>query len=215
MDLVREASLYATQLDDNILKHQAEQQLILANVWLNFVRKKKATSYSSKQPATLPMWLLPGVHFLRYICSLHFTNRIDTTLFNQFYDNMQHTFKYLYNTNDESDRKQSKRQRTRPKKSSEPLIDRSKSKTIGLSQIDKLDKMDRRIDRQRFKKDLIGRIIEDQHLRIKMPTISIRMEQDLASMIIRNFYTLNLLSCGQYSTSKLKCNTIRSKHRRH
>jgi len=99
MDLIRETSYYATQLENNTLITQAERQLSFANIWLNFVRKKKSTISTSKYPTTLPMWLLPGIHFLRHICSLHFTTHISDETFSKFYDNMQKTINYLNHPN--------------------------------------------------------------------------------------------------------------------
>ncbi len=99
MDIIRETSFYATQCEYETLKNQAEHQLSFANIWLNFVRKKKSTT-TSKYPITIPMWLLPGIHFLRHICSLQFTNHINNDLFSEFYSNMKKTIDYLNNSND-------------------------------------------------------------------------------------------------------------------
>jgi hypothetical protein len=209
MDIIRETSHYAMQLETNILTAQAERQLSFANIWLNFVRKKKSLTSTSKYSNTLPMWLLPGIHFLRHICALQFTNHINDELFSKFYENMHKTINYLHhpvvhqpiNTN------------LRPKKSSKPSqissstkhgYDKRKQDKFHLSRIEQIDLMDRKIDRQRFKEGLIGKIRPSDEGSNAMPFISKRMEQDLAYLKIRNFHKLNLLSRGQYATSKFE-----------
>jgi hypothetical protein len=212
MDIIRETSFYATQLENNTLKSQAERQLSFANIWLNFVRKKKSLTSTSKHSTTLPMWLLPGIHFLRHICSLQFTNHINDELFGKFYENMQKTIQYLHNPNIHHDQKQIN-PNIRSKKSSKPFqissstkhgYDKQKKKNFHLTRIEQIDLMDRKIDRQRFKEGLIGKIKQYDEHSIKMPTISKRMEQDLAYLKIRNFHKLNLLSRGQFATSKFR-----------
>ncbi|CAF0935780.1 unnamed protein product [Rotaria sordida] len=212
MDIIRETSYYATQLETNTLKTQAERQLAFANLWLKFVRKKKTTTSMSKYPTTIPMWLLPGIHFLRYICSLHFTNHINDEVFNKFYENMQQTINCLHNPNVNYELKPIS-PNTRPRKLSKPLstssvrknsYDKHQKKKYKLTKIQQLVIMDRKIDRQRFKDGLIGKIKSDDGHPIPMPSISKRMEQDLAYLKIRNFHKLNLLSRGQYATT-YKC----------
>ena len=211
MDLIRETSYYATQLENNTLKTQAERQLSFANIWLNFVRKKKSTISTSKYPTTLPMWLLPGIHFLRHICSLQYTNHIDDETFSKFYDNMQQTINYLNNPNSNNDQKQLSpnvrlKRLLRPysvSSSTKHGYDKQKKKNFNLTRIQQLELMDRKIDRQRFKEGLIGKIKQYDERSIKMPYISKRMEQDLAYLKIRNFHKLNLLSRGQFATSNL------------
>ncbi|CAF4611515.1 unnamed protein product [Rotaria sp. Silwood1] len=212
MDIIRETSYYATQLETSTLKTQAERQLSFANIWLKFVRKKKATTSISKYPTTLPMWLLPGIHFLRYICSLHFTDHINDATFNKFYENMQQTINCLHNPNANSEQKPIS-PNTRPRKLSKPLsvslirrnsYDKQQKKNYKLTRIQQLVLMDRKIDRQRFKDGLIGKIKPYDRPPNTMPSISKRMEQDLAYLKIRNFHKLNLLSRGQYATT-YKC----------
>ncbi|CAF1432632.1 unnamed protein product [Adineta ricciae] len=213
MDIIRETSYYATQLETNTLKIQAERQLLFGNTWMNFVRKKKATTSVAKYPGTLPMWLLPGIHFLRHICSLHFTTHISDEIFNKFCDNMQSTIHYSNNANTNSGQKQVN-PHIRLKKSLKPFpilstatsreSERSKRRESHLTRIQKLERMDKLIDRQRYKDDLIGKITQRDERSIKMPSISKRMEQDLAYLKIRNFHKLNLLSRGQYATT-YKC----------
>jgi hypothetical protein len=212
MDIIRETSHYATQLETNILQTQAERQLSFANIWLNFVRKKKSLTSTSKYSTTLPMWLLPGIHFLRHICLLQFTNHINDELFGKFYDNMQKTIIYLHQSNINHDQKQLSTN-LRSKKSSKPFSissstkhghQKQKQKHFRLSRIEQIEIMDRKIDRRRFNEDLIGKIKPYDERSLKMPTISVRMEQDLAYLKIRNFHKLNLLSRGQFATSKFK-----------
>jgi hypothetical protein len=210
MDIIRETSYYATQLENNTLKTQAERQLSFANIWLNFVRKKKSTINTSKYSTTLPMWLLPGIHFLRHICSLQYTNHINDEMFGNFYENMHKTIKYLHHPNINNEQKQIN-SNIRSRKLSKPYpvssstkhgYDLHKKKNFNLTRIDQLELMDRKIDRQRFKEGLIGKIKQYDERSIKMPSISKRMEQDLAYLKIRNFHKLNLLSRGQFATSK-------------
>jgi len=212
MDMIRETSQYATQLENNTLKTQAERQLSFANIWLNFVRKKKSLTSTSKSSTTLPMWLLPGIHFLRYICSLQFTTHINDELFGKFYENMQKTIHYLHNPNVHNEHKQLN-SNIRSKKSSKPFqissstkhgYEKQKKKKFHLTRIQQIELMDRKIDRQRFKEGLIGKIKQYDEYTIKMPFISKRMEQDLAYLKIRNFHKLNLLSRGQFATSKFR-----------
>ncbi|CAF3845600.1 unnamed protein product [Adineta steineri] len=209
MDIIRETSYYTTQLENNTLKNQAERQLSFANSWLNFVRKKKSTTNTLKYPTTLPMWLLPGIHFLRHICSLQFTNHIDDEIFEKFYENMQQTIYYLHNPNNNHGQKQIN---IRSKKVSKPYpnlsatkhgYDHKKRKNLRLTRIQQLERMDKIIDRRRYKDDLIGKIKQHEK-QIPMPSISKRMEQDLAYLKIRHFHKLNLLSRGQFATT-YKC----------
>lgn len=206
MDLIRETSHYVTQLETNTLEIQSERQLIFANIWLNFVRKKRSFTTVWKNSTTLPMWLLPGIHFLRHICSLHFTSSINDELFSKFYENMQRTIDYLQNPTNKYEQK-SMNSNQRPKKSSSSSTTKhgyeiQKKRNFQLTRIQQIDLMDKKIDRQRIKNGLIGKIKEFGEHSNKMPTISKRMEQDLAFLKIRNFHKLNLLSRGQYATSK-------------
>ena len=199
MDIIREASFYATQFELDTLAAQAERQIRFANAWLNFVRKKKSTTMS-KYPTALPMWLLPGIHFLRHICSLHFTNHIDDALFAEFYQYILKTMDYLsspYDLNSQA----TTNTRSRPFQYSsmaKRTYDRLKKKKVRLSKIEQLERMDRRIDRRRAEDDLIGKI----KLVNKSSFISRKMEDDLAYLKIRNFHKLNLLARGQFATSK-------------
>lgn len=212
MDLIRETSSYATQFEINTLKIQAERQLSFANIWLNFVQKKKSLTNSSKYSTTLPMWLLPGIHFLRHICSLQYTAHINDELFNKFYDNMQKTISYLNHPNTHNEQKpiHSNIRSKKPSKiihipsSVKHKYDKQKSKNIRLSHIEQIEFMDKKIDRRRFKGGLIGKIKQYDNGPIKMPFISKRMEQDLAYLKIRNFHKLNLLSRGQFATSNIQ-----------
>ena len=210
MDIIRETSYYATQLESNTLAIQAARQLLFANIWLNFVRKKKSFTGTWKNSTTLPMWLLPGIHFLRHICALQFTNHINDEIFSKFYENMQKTIDYLHYPSTKAEQKQL-HLHIRIKKSSKPFqlasstkhgYDKHKKKTVLLSRIEKIELMDRKIDRQRFKDGLIGKIKGVDERSVKMPQISKRMEEDLAFLKIRNFHKLNLLSRGQFATSK-------------
>lgn len=209
MDIIRETSHYATQLEANALSAQAERQLAFADTWLNFVRKKKAMTGSIKYSGTLPMWLLPGIHFLRYVCAPQFTEHVADEIFTKFYEHIQHTIQYLNNPNSSSAQKQASAH-VRPKKpfkvpysplASSRVSDMSKSKTAHLTRIQQLDRLDRRTDRQRHRDGLIGKIQIDERP-TNNPSISRRTEQDLACLKIRNFHKLNLLSRGQFATSK-------------
>jgi len=199
MDIIRETSFYATQCEYETLKSQAERQLSFANIWLNFVRKKKSTT-TSRYPITIPMWLLPGIHFLRHICSLEFTNQIDDNLFSEFYHNMKTTINYLNQSNDNNNRNRSYTESKTFQYSSikKHGYDNKKKKNIRLNRIQQLDRMDKRIDRQRFEEGLIGKIKRVY----KISSLSKKMEDDLAYLKIRDFHKLNLLSCGQFATSK-------------
>jgi hypothetical protein len=217
MDVIRETGFYTTQLETNTLKTQAERQLSFANTWLNFVRKKKSLTNTLKSSTTLPMWLLPGIHFLRHVCLLQFTNHVNDELFGIFHGNMQKTINYLNNPNIHHDQKHVNTN-IRSKKSSKPSqvssstkhgYDKQKKKKIHLTRIEQIELLDRKIDRQRFKEGLIGKIKQYDERTIKMPTISKRMEQDLAYLKIRNFHKLNLLSRGQFATSM--CRIFQSK----
>lgn len=210
MDIIRETGYYATQLETSTLKTQAERQILFANTWFKFVRKKKSTTSMSKYSTTLPMWLLPGIHFLRYICSLHFTNHVNDDIFNKFYDNMQQTIHYL-NSSTMNHEMKSLNINMRLRKSSKPLqlssarkrtSDKQHKKAFKLTRIQQLELMDRKIDRQRFDGELIGKVKPSDGQPIKIPFISKRMEQDLAYLKIRNFHKLNLISRGQFATSE-------------
>ena len=210
MYIIRETSHYATQLEVSALKAQAERQLSFANTWLNFVRKKKSTDSLLKHSTTLPMWLIPGIQFLHYICSLNFTNHIDDEIFDKFYRNLQRTVKHLRNSNGVDGPKLISSY-IRPRRSSKSLpisstreYGRDKQKpTADLTRIQLLELMDRKIDRQRFKHGLIGKVVKHDERSIKMSLISKRMEEDLAILKIRNFHKLKLLARGQFATSEL------------
>lgn len=203
MDIIRETSHYATQLDSNTLTSQAEHQISFANIWLNFVRKKKSFTNVWKYSTTLPMWLLPGIHFLRHVCALPFTEHVNNELFSEFYENMQQTMDYLHHSHVRHDPKP---HNPRLKKSG--YIRRQREK-VQLTRIAQIDVLDRNIDRRRYREGLIGKIIQYDEGSIKMSFISKRMEQDLAYLKIRNFHKLNLLSRGQYATSKFQIFTNR------
>ncbi|UJR25456.1 hypothetical protein I4U23_006803 [Adineta vaga] len=196
MDIIRETSSYATQCEHETLKNQAERQLSFANYWLNFVRKKKSTT-TSKYLIPIPMWLLPGIHFLRHICSLKFTTQIDNNLFSTFYDNMKNTIKCLNNPNDNNN--QSRILKYSMMKNRRAAYQRS-TKKVRLTQIEQLERMERHIDRQRFDEDLIGKI----KCMTKNSSLTKKKEDDLACLKIRDFHKLNLLSCGQFATT-YKC----------
>jgi hypothetical protein len=200
MDIIRETSFYATQCEYETLKSQAERQLSFANIWLNFVRKKKSTT-TSRYPITIPMWLLPGIHFLRHICSLQFTNQIDDNLFSEFYHNMKTTINYLNQSNDNNNNRNRSNIESKTFQYSSIKkhgYDNKKKKNIRLNRIQQLDRMDKRIDRQRFDEGLIGKIKRVY----KTSSLSKKMEDDIAYLKIRDFHKLNLLSCGQFATSK-------------
>lgn len=214
MDLIRETSYYATQLDDSSLKNQAELQLSFANTWLNFVQQKKTINNTLKYSHTLPMWLLPGVHFLRHICSLPFTTIADDSVFDQFYNNMQKIIHHLYNSKEDSNRKASARNSVLSKKPSKPSQVSKATRTAQtgktkkkrrLTRIEKLELLDRSIDRRRFEEELIGEIKHNDQGPIRMPNISRQMKEDLAVLRIRKFHKLNLLSRGKFATSKKRC----------
>jgi hypothetical protein len=205
MDIIRETSHYATQFEHNTLKIQAERQLSFANIWLNFVRKKKSTINTLKYPTTLPMWLIPGIHFLRYICLLEFTNHIQDEIFNKFYDNMRRTIDYLNNPNNAQ--KQLHTKKTRPKLSQSSSAtkhgyNKLKKKNVNLTRIEKLERMDKKIDRKRNQERLIGKLIPFDERSNETSSISKIMQQDLAHLKIRKFHKLNLLSRGQFATSE-------------
>ena len=206
MDLTREASFYAPQLEHGALQSHAEQQLAFANTWLNFVRKKKSITNASKASTTLPMWLLPGVHFLQHICRLEFTRHISNEIFDHFYENMQYTLKCLNSSKEESNAGQVRSKKTnRPAQSSSAArgkhgSNKPRSSVVRLSRIKQLESMDRNIDRQRYEENLIGHIVQHD----KGTTIPTKMAQDLAPLKIRKFHKMNLLSRGQYATSKLR-----------
>ena len=199
MDVIRETSFYALQCDNETLKSQAERQLHFANIWLNFVRKKKSTTIS-KYSITIPMWLIPGIHFLRHICGLPFTNHVDDEIFSAFYYNMKRAIYYLNNSNDNPSRN-AEHLRLKPFRhaanSKCGRVYRGK-KVLKLSRVEQLDRLDRHIDRRRYEDGLIGKIKCGN----KGISISRKMEDDLASLKIRKFYKLNLLSIGQFATSK-------------
>ncbi|CAF1308276.1 unnamed protein product [Adineta steineri] len=198
MDIIRETSFYATQCEYDTLKCQAERQLLFANIWLNFVRKKKSIT-TSKYSIPIPMWLLPGIHFLRHICSLQFTNQIDNNLFSKFYNNMKTTIKYLNHFNENNNRNLYNIQSKTLKYSSVTKhgYNRRQKNKIRLNRIDQLNRMDKRIDRQRLEEGLIGKIQRDT----KTLALSKKMEDELACLKIRDFHKLNLLSRGQFATT--------------
>jgi hypothetical protein len=148
------------------------------------------------------MWLLPGIHFLRHICSLQFTKCIDNKLFSEFYYNIKETIYYLKNPNDNYNFNQDNIRSKTFKYSSATKhgYDKRKKKELRLNRIEQLDRMDKRIDRRRVEEGLIGKIKRVY----KTSTLSKKMEDDLAYLKIRNFHKLNLLSRGQFATSKKK-----------
>jgi hypothetical protein len=196
MDIIRETSFYATQCEYDTLKCQSERQLSFANIWLNFVRKKKSLT-TSRYLITIPMWLLPGIHFLRHICSLQFTNHINNDLFSEFYSNMKKTMNYLNTSYDNNtDNIQSKTVPYSP--ITKHGYDKRKKTKLRFNRIEQLDRMDKRIDRRRVDEGLIGRIKRVN----KTSWLSRKMEDDIAYLKIRNFHKLNLLSHGQFATSE-------------
>ena len=199
MDVIRETSFYATQCDYDTFKIQAERQLSFANTWLNFVRKKHSTR-TSRYVLTIPMWLLPGIHFLRHVCSLNFANHIDDDLFSKFYHNMTQTINYLSSSDKINNLNQGNIQLKTFQYSSitKHGYDKRKKRKLQLNRIEQLDRLDKRIDRKRVDEGLIGKIVH-VHKTLSLPK---RMEDDLAYLKIRNFHKLNLLSAGQYATSK-------------
>ncbi|CAF1031269.1 unnamed protein product, partial [Didymodactylos carnosus] len=90
MDIVRETSYFALQLDQNSLVLQARRQINLASNWLKFVYKK-----STGKGHTLPVWSMPGITFLKHVCDINYSKHIDEKTFEQFYQNMQHAIVYL------------------------------------------------------------------------------------------------------------------------
>ncbi|CAF3316664.1 unnamed protein product [Rotaria socialis] len=205
MDVIRETSFYATQCEHNTLKIQSENQLSFANIWLNFACKKNSTR-TSKYPITIPMWLLPGMHFLRHACSLHFANHIDNDLFSEFYYNMVKTIKYLNNSNNYTPNQDNRFSKTFQHSSvTKHGYDKRKKKKLQLNRIEQIDHLEKRIDKRRLDEGLIGKIIPI----CKSSTLSKKTEDDLAYLKIRNFHKLNLLSRGQYATT-YKCTVNRS-----
>ena len=206
MDIIRETSHYATQLDSNTLTSQAEHQISFANIWLNFVRKKKSLTNVWKYSTSLPMWLFPGIHFLRHVCALSFTEHVNNELFSRFYENMQQTMDYLHHSHVRHDLKphNPRLKKSTITSSSKSSHGRGRTGKVGLSRIAQIDLLDRNIDRRRNREGLIGKIIQYDEGSIKMSFISKRMEQDLAYLKIRNFHKLNLLSHGQYATSQFE-----------
>ncbi|CAF0808494.1 unnamed protein product [Rotaria sp. Silwood1] len=206
MDVIRETSFYATQCEYNTLKTQAEKQLRFANIWLNFVRKKNSTQ-TSKYPIAIPMWLLPGIHFLRHACSLHFTNHIDNDLFSEFYYNMTKTIDYLNNSNNNNNNLNENNRLSKTLQCSSATkhgYDNRKKKKFQLNRIEQIDRLEKRIDRRRIEEGLIGKIKSVY----RSSTLSKKMDEDLAYLKIRNFHKLNLLSRGQYATT-YKCRVDR------
>ena len=162
------------------------------------------------------MWLLPGINFLRYICSLDFTRQISNEIFDQFYANMQNTLKYLYSSKDTSSAGQMRSKKTNRPVHSSPggtkhASDKLKRNAVRFSRIQQLESMDRGIDRRRFEENLIGRIIKYDKGSAKMPTIPTKMAEDLAHMKIRNFHKMNLLSRGQFATSKSNDRSLKTR----
>lgn len=199
MDIIRETSFYATQCEHETLKVQAERQLAFADFWLNFVRRKKATT-TSRYLLPLPMWLTPGVQFLSHICALHFTNQIDDHVFGEFARKVRTTIKHLNNPDDGHLRSSHgvpwRAQRYTSLKKRTALL--RPTKKVRLTQIEQLDRMDKRIDRRRFDEDLIGRI---KAVPAKS-SLTKKKEEDLARLKIRDFHKVALLSCGQFATSE-------------
>jgi hypothetical protein len=195
MDIIRETSFYATQFEHETLKRQAERQFAFASIWLNFVRRKKAST-RSKYSIAIPMWLIPGIHFLRHICSLHFSTQVSNEFFDGFYQNMTKTMNHLHHPVHSSvPSMQPIRPRTPVHNSSKPRRNR---RAVRLTRIEQLDQMDRRIDRRRAIDGLIGHI----KMVTKTSFISKKMEEDLASLKIRNFHKISLLARGQFATSE-------------
>ncbi|CAF0765520.1 unnamed protein product [Adineta ricciae] len=199
MDVVRETSFYATQCEHETLKIQAERQISFGNYWLNFVRKKKATT-TSRYLIPIPMWLLPGIHFLRHICSLQFTTHTDNDLFSKFYDNMRQTIKYLNSPNENSNRNVYPSKLMKYSSMKKRRGSQHPSSKVRLTRIEQIERMDKRIDRRRFNEDLIGKI----KCVSKVSSLTKKKEDDLAHFKIRDFHKLNLLSCGQFATT-YKC----------
>ena len=203
MDLIREASQYATQLDHTSLKNHAEVQLSFASIWLNFVQKKKSINHTLRSSRALPMWLLPGVLFLRHACSLPFTLKIDDAIFDRFYEHMRKTFRHLYDSKEHPTRSSIwSKKPSKPSPAQRTTHGSTKKKKRRLTRIEQLEYMDKCIDRRRSREGLIGKIKHADQKPNVMPMISKRMEEDLAFMKIRKFHKLNLLSRGQYATSK-------------
>lgn len=200
MDVVRETSFYATQFDSDICQSYAGLQLSFGNIWLNFVQKKKST-INSKTITTSQMWLQPGIHFLRHAGELHFTRRVDDQTFSKFYQNYQKT---INNVNNRYETSPTFVSPLRPNNhrflssSSREETNANRTPKKKLTMIEKLEKLDKKIDRRRAEGGLIGFIKHDN----KVSMISQKMEEELASLKIREFRRMNLLACGQYATSK-------------
>ncbi|CAF1579538.1 unnamed protein product, partial [Rotaria sordida] len=77
--------------------------------------------------------------------------------------------------------------------------DNRQKKKLQLNRIEQIDRLDKHIDRRRIDEGLIGKIKSVY----KTSTLSKKMDEDLAYLKIRNFHKLNLLSRGQYATSKI------------
>ena len=212
MDVIRETSFYANQFELSTLKTQAERQLSFANTWLHFVRRKKATTCSSKDPLTLPMWLKPGIHFLCHICAAKFADQIDDETILKFDQNLRKSLSNKYNTGQvkgvKSSTIRSKRvNRVLSSSSSAAAMpqasDHRKERTVKVSRVQQLRKLDEDIDDQRFRQRLIGQVNPNEDS-TKISSISRTMEQDLAHLRIKQFQKMNLLSRGQFATSKLR-----------
>ena len=70
--------------------------------------------------------------------------------------------------------------------------EKRKKKHVNLTVIKQLERMDRKIDRRRWKEDLIGKIKERDKHTATAQTIPKHIQQELAYLKIRNFHKLNL-----------------------
>lgn len=201
MDLIRDTNYYATQIDQSVLRSQAARQIQLARVWLNFIQKKKTIGSSWRIQKSIPMWLIPGIRFLRDIGALHFTNLVDDKVFCDFHKHIEDTFAKLYNPREASDRLISHRSRAGSTFKQYRTKQEHKQKRP-LSRIEAIDRLDREIDQRRICNCLIGKIKKSDQNPQKLPTLSKRMEQDLAFKKIRKYHRLNLLASGKYAISE-------------
>ena len=220
MDVIRETSFYANQFELSTLKSQAERQLAFANTWLHFVRRKKASTYSSKDPLPLPTWLKPGIRFLEHVYARKFTDQLDEETILTYSDNLTKSLFTNYNTGLVKGVKSPKihsKGVNRASSSSSSSAARVVAATAAIQQAEghpnqntvkltrrqQLRQLDQDIDERRFNKELIGQVNPTKYP-IKISSISKLMEQDLAHLRIKHFQKMNLLSRGQFSTSKLR-----------
>ncbi|CAF1069078.1 unnamed protein product, partial [Didymodactylos carnosus] len=223
MDVVRETSYFASQLDQNSVILQAQRQINLASNWLKFVYKK-----STGQGNTLPVWSMPGITFLKHACDINYSKHIDEQTFGRFYQNMQNAIVYLLgdhhhgdgggyhsslshvsstfptaNIIDGNDKHENPfKTSAPPRKNSLP---KAKKTRAPLTIVEKLDNMDRTIDRKRLNDGLIGQIKQADN-RSRMSLIPAKVQEDLARLKIRNWHKLSLLARGQFATSYM-CRT--------